>query len=333
MDDEQAPLISFVVPCYNYGRYLPDCVRSILGQEGNFSFEVILINDASTDDTASLMGSFSDPRIRRVSHAINMGHAKTMEEGLLLSRGKYVARIDPDDRYRPDFLSLVVPKLEQFADVAAVYGDVALIDDRGEITAEGCDREHHGRDFKGNEFLRLLENNFICAPSLLARREAWIASLPIPEGLAFNDWYFTLMMARKHEFYYVNQVVAEYRVHAANHHHKIVLDKSEESSIFFLLDRIFSEKENKAEIESRKRPARRRIYGTHYLDMATKYFGCRYDTDARRCYLAAIRYWPANAIDFRVIRRLLGTIIGRHTYEWSKSGLTRLLRPVARVLR
>ncbi len=333
MVDEKAPSISFIVPCYNYGRYLPDCLQSIIRQQGNFSFEIIIIDDASTDDTSRLILSLSDPRIRSVSHSINMGHAKTVEEGLQLSRGKYVARIDPDDRYRPDFLSVVVSKLEQFPDVAAVYGDVALINDRGEITAEGCDQEHYGRDFKGNELVRLLEKNFICAPSLLARREAWIASLPIPEALAFNDWYFTLMMARRYEFYYINRIVAEYRVHDANHHHKIVLNKSEESSIFFLLDRIFSEMENSPELELKKRRARRRIYGTQYLEMATKYFGCRYDADARRCYLEAVRHWPANAIDFRLIRRLLGTVIGRQTYEWSKSVLTTLLRPVARTLR
>src|SRR5437867_11613644 len=99
----RAPLVSFIVPCFNYGRYLSDCVRSILGQEGNFDFEALLIDDASTDDTAEVIRSFSDPRIRVISHSSNMGHISTINEGLREARGAFIARIDPDDRYRPYF--------------------------------------------------------------------------------------------------------------------------------------------------------------------------------------------------------------------------------------
>ena len=194
-------------------------------------------------------------------------------------------RIDPDDRYRPYFLKETIQKLEMYPEVGMTYGDVALINDRGEINVERCDRKHGGRDFKGNELVQLMEMNFICAPSVIARREAWIDALPVPDGLAFNDWYFTLMMARKSEFYYMNRVLADYRVHGENHHHKIVVNKSEEGSIFWLLDRICNEVENDAGLERQKQQARRHIYGAQYLDMANKYFGCGFDADARRCYM------------------------------------------------
>ncbi len=319
MPNCESPQISFIVPCYNYARYLPDCLNSILGQEGDFDFEIIVIDDASTDNTLEVIRSYSDPRIRVISHQVNLGHARTINEGLKEARGEFIARIDPDDRYRPYFLSAVVEKLRSFPEVGMVYGDVALINEAGEITVERSDREHGGRDFKGNELARLMEKNFICAPSVIARREAWLNAAPAPEWLAFNDWYFTLMMAREYEFYYIDRVLADYRVHSANHHHKIVLEKREEPSIFWLLDRIFSEVEKSPELESEKRRARRRIYGAQYLDMADKYFGCRYDVDARRCYLRAIRNRPAYAADWGVMRRLLATVIGRGVYEASKS--------------
>ena len=85
------PLISFVVPCYNYARFLPDCLNSILHQEGDFDFEIIIIDDASTDNTADVIRSFADPRIRVITHVLNKGHAKTIEEGLRETRGRYVA--------------------------------------------------------------------------------------------------------------------------------------------------------------------------------------------------------------------------------------------------
>src|SRR5262249_35861797 len=247
----------------------------IFSQEGDFDFEVVIIDDASTDNTSEVIRAYTDPRIRVISHPVNLGHAKTINEGLREARGEFIARIDPDDRYRPHFLSAVMEKFHSFPEVGMVYGDVALINDAGAITAELCDREHGGRDFKGDELTPLMEKNFICAPSVIARREAWLNAAPAPEWLALHHWYFPLMMAREYEFYYINRALADYRVHDSNHHHKIILKKSEEPSIFWLLDRIFSEAEKSPELEDKKRRARRRIYGAQYLDMANKYFGCR----------------------------------------------------------
>ena len=313
------PLVSFVVPCFNYGRYIPDCLNSILGQEKGFDFEVILIDDGSTDNTAEVIRSFSDRRIRLIWHATNLGHALTINEGLSEARGTFVARIDPDDRYRPYFLRAVLEKLFAFPEVGLVYGDAALINDRGDITVERSDRVHGGRDFKGNEFPSLLEENFICSPTVIARREAWQDALPVPEHLAFHDWYFTLMMARQWEFYYIHRVLAEYRVHPMNHHSRITHDKSEEPSIFWLLDRIFSMQESTREMEERKLRARQRVYAAHYLILATKYFGIHMDADAQRCYLKAIRHKPQYLFRPAVLRRLAATFIGRKAYERSKS--------------
>ena len=327
------PLITFIIPCYNYARYLPDCLNSILQQEGKFDFEIILIDDASTDDTGEVIRSYNDPRIRVITHAVNVGHAGTISEGLKLARGEYVARIDPDDRYRPGYLSRVIPKFEAHPEVGLVYGNVSLIDEHGATSVGRGDRVHGGRDYKGCELVALLGQNFICAPSVMARREAWLKALPVPEWLAFNDWYFTLMMARQYEFYYLDEVLADYRVHGTNHHSRIVLNKTEEPSIFWLLDKIFSTPETSPELEIAKQRARRRIYGAQYLDMADKYFGCDYCGDARRCYLAALRHHPAYLLNPGVLRRLLATFIGRKTYESSKSTVKAVLAPLARVRR
>src|SRR6266571_2177447 len=96
----KTPLVSFVVPCYNYGRYLPDCLASIFGQEGAHDFEVIVIDDGSTDNTSEVLRSFTDPRMEVICHSKNLGHVATVNEGLRQARGTFVARIDPDDRYR-----------------------------------------------------------------------------------------------------------------------------------------------------------------------------------------------------------------------------------------
>ena len=273
-----------------------------------------------------MIQSFSGLRIRAITHRINLGHARTINEGLGLARGTFISRIDPDDRYRPNFLTAVMEKFEAYPEVGLVYGDAALIDERGQVTLERGDREHGDRDFRGNELVRLLERNFICAPSVIARRQAWLGAAPVPEHLAFNDWYFTVMMARAHEFYYVDHVVAEYRVHAANHHSMIVRNQTEEWSVFWILDQMFTTREKTPDLERRKQAARRRIYGAQYLDMADKYFGVGHDRDARRCYLAALRWRPSLLARADVVRRLVATCVGRRAYEVSKATVKHLLR-------
>lgn len=313
------PQVSFIVPCYNYGRYLSDCLRSIFSQELHQDFEIIAIDDASTDHTLDVLADFKDARLRVFRHDTNRGHVATVNEGIAHARGAFVARIDPDDRYRAHFLQVTLDLFRRCADVGLVYGDAALIDDKGRINAECSDRVHGGEDFRGNEFLRLLELNCICAPTAIARRQLWEAVGPVPQGLAFNDWYFNVMMARHTDFYYTHTVLADYRVHGANHHTAIVKNKTEEPSVFSILDRVFAEQEPDPRLEVAKLKTRNQIYAHHYLVLGDKYFGLYMNEDARRCYLAAARLQPSLVLNLGVSRRLAGTVIGRRTYDFAKS--------------
>ena len=316
--------VSFVVLSYNFAAYLGECVDSILRQDGDHDFEIIVVDDASTDATAALLDSFCDSRITVLRHAENQGHAATVNDGIARARGRFIARIDGDDRYRPGFLNAVLPVFSHHPEVGLVYGDAALMDRTGKITVDTSDRVH-GADHKGKELVALLELNFICAPTVIARREAWEPCLPVPSHLAFHDWYFTILMARRYEFYYLHRVLADYRVHPGNHHSRITLDRSEEPSIFYILDTVYSEVETPLELEQTKRRARGIIYGRHYLVLADKYFGVGYNSDARRCYLAAIRNHPAHLLNGGVQRRLAATIFGRERYEAGKAFLKNVL--------
>jgi glycosyltransferase involved in cell wall biosynthesis len=311
------PLVSFVIPCYNYGRYLAECFASIFKQEACVDLEVIAIDDASTDNTREVLRSHQDPRLRVIIHERNLGHIHTVNEGLAAARGAFIARIDPDDRYRPWFLTSVLGKFREYPEVGLVYGDVALMDDCGKVNVERCDRTHQGADFKGNEFVPLLEENFICAATTMARREAWHKVLPIPAGLAFNDWYLNIMMARTYEFYYIHRVLADYRVHPANHHTKISRDKTEEASVLWLLDQVYGQREDSKNLEQAKLHAKKRVYAAQYLTLAEKYFGFNMNEDARRCYISALRSRPSCLLRPGVARRFAATLIGR---QWLEAG-------------
>jgi glycosyltransferase involved in cell wall biosynthesis len=308
------PVLSVVIPSYNYGRYLDACLDSIFGQVDPPSFEVIVVDDASTDDSMEVHERRADARLRVVRHERNQGHAGAINTGLPLARGRIISRIDPDDRYRPHFMRTVCAAFDRHPEAILVYGQAALIDAAGEPSGAQSGRPHEG-DFVGPELLALLERNFICAPTMAARREGWNDALPVPGHLAFHDWYFSVLMARRGACCFVDDVLAEYRVHGANLHSSIARSGEEERSVLWLLDRVFAEPEADAQAEASKQAAKRRIYAAHYLDFAEKYFWFEKDADARRCYLAAARRRPGVLLRPGVTRRALGTFLGRRLYE------------------
>jgi hypothetical protein len=316
----KAPHLSIVIPCYNYARFLPDCLNSVFQQVNPPDFEVVIVDDGSTDNTGDVLEAIRDPRVRVVRHERNRGHVVTINEALPLARGSIVARIDPDDRYHPEFMSTVCERLAANPAASLVYGNATIIDAAGRPTGHSSIRPHEG-DFTGSEYVALLERNFICAPTVAARREAWMDALPVPQGLAFNDWYFTLMAARRGPFCYVDRVLADYRMHGANHHTTVSRNRSEERSVLWLLDRMFEQAESDPALEAAKRRARRHVYAGHYLDFADKYFGFGMTSDARRCYLAAVRNRPSLAGRSAVARRLLASLTSRRAYEGLKAAL------------
>ena len=297
-----APLVSFVVPTYRAASFLGACLDSIFAQTARADFEIIVINDASPDETDAVMGAFDDPRVRYVRHAQNQGHVSTINEGLVSARGAYIARIDSDDLYRPYFLERTLPIFDTYPQVGMVYSDVALIDTQGNVLAHKSDAVHGGCDFCGDEYMALLRENFVPAPTVIARRETWVQALPIPDGLGFTDWYLSLRMARAYPLYFLNVPLAEYRIHPNNFHNTMVRDYSEEQTIFRLLDAAFAEPDHVAE----KRAQRHVIYAAQYARLADKYFGCAMFADARRCYRTAFRFAP-RALGWGKMRRWLAT--------------------------
>lgn len=312
------PLVSFVVLSCNYARFLNECLESIFRQRTSVPFEIIVVDDASSDESEKIIRSHADSRLHFIRHEENLGHAATVTDGLKAARGKFVARIDCDDRYRPNFLEATLPIFEKFPEVGLIYGNAAIINEKGENTGESEDF-HGGMSFKGNELAALLEKNFICSPTVIARREAWLKTLPIPEGLSFHDWYFTLMMAREWEFYCLPRVLADYRVHSANLHSTIIRNKKEEPSIFYLLDKIYSTPEKSVELERDKQKARNKVYSTHWMLLADKYFGNKMREDAKRCYGRVLRYRLLAIVQPEFLRRFLGTWIGFRLYDQLKT--------------
>jgi len=159
------PLVSVLLPVYNGSRYLREAVDSVLRQS-YANFELIVINDGSTDATHEVMSSYSDPRIRYIRQE-NCGLSATLNRAISLARGPYLARQDSDDFSYPERLERQVAFLE--ANPAC-----GMVGTWAEIWKEGTKTSRAHRHPAGNavlQFLLLFNNPFVHS-SIMMRREA-----------------------------------------------------------------------------------------------------------------------------------------------------------------
>jgi glycosyltransferase involved in cell wall biosynthesis len=318
------PLVSIVVSSYNQAQFIGDCIRGILSQTRQIEFEIVIVDDASTDNTTEVVAAFRDKRIRLTRHPENTGLVSTLNDCLLQARGEYVARIDGDDRYRPNFFAETLRVLEASPEIGLVYGDVAAVDEQGVTLSNPWNgirsREaHHGQRFEGNELLALIQENFIPAPAVMARQTAWRAALPVPDWVfrdfPSTDWYLNLRMARIYPFCYLPLSVADYRLHGSNWHKKVGADPRVEATAFRILDQTFAE-EDCADAKRRMRPT---VYGRAYLRFAGAYMAAGNHEEARRCYRSAVRYRPAYLRSPAVLRGIVAAWVGPERYQsWKR---------------
>ena len=114
--------VDVIVPCYNYGRFLRECVESILTQP--VDVRVLIIDDASADDTPEVAAALAaeDARVEFRRHAVNRGHIATYNEGLDWADGDYTVLLSADDLLTPASLARAVELMDAHPEVGMVYG-------------------------------------------------------------------------------------------------------------------------------------------------------------------------------------------------------------------
>ncbi len=135
MTNATSPIVTVLMPVYNGEHYLSDAIESILNQTFT-EFEFLIIDDGSSDKSLEIIKSYSDPRIRIVQHTENSGLISTLNEGIELASGKYIARMDCDDVSMPERLQKQYDFIELNTDVSVVGSWAWAIDAMGNITGE-----------------------------------------------------------------------------------------------------------------------------------------------------------------------------------------------------
>jgi glycosyltransferase involved in cell wall biosynthesis len=130
MISSKPPKVTVFIPVYNREKYVGDAIESILAQ--TFSdFEILLVDDGSTDHSVDLIRSYTDPRIRLACNEENLGIPKTRNKGVELARGQYMAMLDSDDRAYPHRLEKQVAFLDNHPDYAQVGSWCRMMDAQG----------------------------------------------------------------------------------------------------------------------------------------------------------------------------------------------------------
>lgn len=220
-----SPLVSIISPTYNHGKYIADCIRSVQNQTYS-NWEMIIINDGSTDNTSEIAAAFQlkDPRIKLFNQS-NVGIFRLHETynfGLEKSSGKYIAILEGDDLWEPEKLERQVTPLENNNSVVLAWGKVESVkDDLSEVYAEhpSCDPVEVPLYFNSpvgsilNLFYRM---KGISALTLLIRKECLIKTGGFlqPFNLPLVDFPTLLELSTMGEFHFDETILGKWRIYS-----------------------------------------------------------------------------------------------------------------------
>jgi glycosyltransferase involved in cell wall biosynthesis len=201
------PLISVIIPAFNSAETIESTLESVF-QQTLQDFEIIVINDGSTDATLNLLNTIQDPRLTVLTYE-NSGVSTSRNRGIAQAQGDFIAFLDADDIWLPNKLMTQLQALQEnaFADVAYSWTD--YIDTAGNFLYSGL----HPR-FSGNVHRQLLLGCFLeTGSNPLIRRQALVNSGNFDPLLSHSeDWELWLRLAKNCEFTVVPSVQVLYRV-------------------------------------------------------------------------------------------------------------------------
>lgn len=213
------PTVSIVTPTFNHEAYIVDAIESVLAQTFT-DWELVIVDDGSTDDTLRIARSFRDPRIKILAneHRGLERLVDTYRDALSASRGRLVAILEGDDRWPQDKLALQVPDFDTES-VVMSYGSGVLIDEFGCTYGRidpSLDASVRANNPVGAILPGLLAINPILSPTVVVRRTTLdsIGGFWQPAGVPYVDHPTWLLLALRGTFAYHGEIVGYWRRHA-----------------------------------------------------------------------------------------------------------------------
>ncbi len=200
------PKISVIMPVYNAEKYVREAIDSILSQTFR-DFEFIIIDDGSSDSSVDIVKAYHDERIRLYVNEQNMGVAKTLNKGLELATGEYIARMDSDDISLPQRFEKQLAYLEN-------HRNVGVLGCGTEDFGEGIPSRFSRPNSSSAEYkVDLFFNTCVAHPAVMMRRSA-LGSFRYEEKYnGLEDYVLWWRIAERHDIYSLSEVLFRYRKH------------------------------------------------------------------------------------------------------------------------
>jgi glycosyltransferase involved in cell wall biosynthesis len=212
-------LVSVIMPLYNHENFVGQTIESLIAQTYIF-WELIVIDDGSSDESANIVKSFNDDRIKyHFQENLGVKHlAKTINKGLSFAKGNFVTMLPSDDLWIKDRLELQVDYFSN-ENVVLVFGKQKLIDEKGRVigfSRSPNDIKAINSGDNGRMLKEYLSWNFISQPTTLIRTSALrkIGGYRQESYMYAEDYPTQLYLALEGEFRYVNKYLACYRMHS-----------------------------------------------------------------------------------------------------------------------
>src|SRR3954470_5520578 len=203
------PFVSALMAAYNAEPYIAEAIESALAQDWPADrLEIIVVDDGSTDDTASISARYPVRLIRQA----NGGPCAAMNTALAHARGEWLALLDADDAWPVNKLRAQGDVLRARPEVGLVYGDMRVVDADGEVIQESW-LENEPMLPEGRCAAEILAGNQATASSILMRRSV---AEPIPSEIPYTDWWFAARAALVSELAYLPEPRTLYRFHGGN---------------------------------------------------------------------------------------------------------------------
>lgn len=209
-DEITDPVVTVLMPTYNSEKYVADTIDSVLRQSYS-NFEFLIINEFGSDDcTVDFIRSFSDRRIKLIQNNKRLGLAESLNEGIRIARGKYIARIDADDLCQPDRFAKQVDFLEKNPE----YGVCGSWQHHWGIETEWIHKAPvHHEQIKAS----LIYRCELCHSTLMMRRSFFVDNnLYYDSQYAAEDYELWTRAVFAFKFHNIPEVLGEYRVGEEN---------------------------------------------------------------------------------------------------------------------
>ena len=301
-----APAISVVIPTFNRATQVQEAVASVFAQ--TFSdYEVIVVDDGSTDGTEQALASFKDQSNFHYTFQTNQGRSTARNRGIELAKGDFLLFLDSDDLLLRDGLAGLYSSAELTPSAAMIVGKTEFVDQQGRLlrtlspTIQGSGRT--------DGYFSLIRERFALLPGTFLIRREDLLKIGVfdPQTEPCEDYDFSLRVALNADVTCIDKAVVQHRMHTTN---------TPETDIF--MGNLKVCRKHVELIERSSMPANLKSIGksTWMLRMADSYYGLGQNLQALLHYLKALSLQPKRFSDVWIHRQIVASMIPHRLKEW-----------------